>query len=40
VIPLFHLPVSCASRSNLKDWALRPNGSWNLADAWLENEKQ
>jgi peptide/nickel transport system substrate-binding protein len=40
VIPLFHLPVSCASASNLKDWALRPDGSWNLADAWLENEKQ
>jgi MarR-like DNA-binding transcriptional regulator SgrR of sgrS sRNA len=40
VIPLFHLPVSYASASTLKDWALRPDGSWNLADAWLENEKQ
>ena len=40
VIPLFHLPVSYASASILKDWALRPDGSWNLADAWLENEKQ
>jgi ABC-type transport system substrate-binding protein len=39
VIPLFHLPVSYASASILKDWALRPDGSWNLADAWLENEK-
>lgn len=40
MIPLFHLPVSYASASTLKDWALRPDGSWNLADAWLENEKQ
>jgi peptide/nickel transport system substrate-binding protein len=40
VIPLFHLPVSYASTTILKDWALRPDGSWSLADAWLENEKQ
>ena len=39
VIPLFHLPVSYASALILKDWALRPDGSWNLADAWLVNEK-
>jgi ABC-type transport system substrate-binding protein len=40
VIPLFHLPVSYVPGSTLKDWALRPDGSWNLADAWLGNEKQ
>jgi peptide/nickel transport system substrate-binding protein len=40
VIPLFHLPVSYASSSSLKNWALRPDGSWALADAWLGNARQ
>jgi len=40
VIPLFHLPVSCASSSSLKNWSLRPDGSWTLADAWLGNARQ
>jgi ABC-type transport system substrate-binding protein len=35
VIPLFHLPVSYAASANVKDWALRPDGSWTLEDAWL-----
>ena len=35
LIPLFRLPVSYASSSSLKNWALRPDGSWALADAWL-----
>jgi hypothetical protein len=35
VIPLFHLPVSYASATTLKNWRLRPDGSWTLADAWL-----
>jgi peptide/nickel transport system substrate-binding protein len=35
VIPLFHLPVSYAASAGLKHWALRPEGSWTLADAWL-----
>lgn len=35
VIPLFHLPASYAAAATLKDWALRPDGSWTLADAWL-----
>ena len=39
IIPLFHLPVSYAASATLKDWALRPDGSWTLADAWLENAK-
>ncbi|HEV2470192.1 MAG TPA: ABC transporter substrate-binding protein [Candidatus Sulfotelmatobacter sp.] len=39
VIPLFHLPVSYASVSNLKNWSLRPDGSWNLGDAWLESAR-
>jgi ABC-type transport system substrate-binding protein len=40
VIPLFHLPVSYASASALKNWTLRRDGSWALADAWLGNPKQ
>ena len=35
LIPLFRLPVSYVSSSSLKNWALRPDGSWALADAWL-----
>lgn len=35
LIPLFHLPVSYASATTLKNWGLRPDGSWTLADAWL-----
>jgi len=40
VIPLFHLPVSYASTSSLKNWSLRPDGSWSLADAWMANARQ
>lgn len=39
VIPLFHLPVSYAASAALRDWALRPDGSWALADAWLGSGK-
>jgi peptide/nickel transport system substrate-binding protein len=39
MIPLFHLPVSYAASAALKNWALRSDGSWTLADAWLENGK-
>jgi len=35
MIPLFHLPVSYAASATLRNWALRPDGSWTLADAWL-----
>ncbi len=38
VIPLFHLPVSYASSAAVKAWALRPDGSWNLADTWRESK--
>jgi peptide/nickel transport system substrate-binding protein len=37
LIPLFHLPVSYLSAPNLRDWTLRPDGTWNLENAWLEN---
>ena len=35
VIPLFHLPVSYAAAPSFKNWTLRADGTWNLADAWL-----
>jgi ABC-type transport system substrate-binding protein len=35
VIPLFHLPVSYAAVPALKNWTLRSDGSWSVADAWL-----
>jgi peptide/nickel transport system substrate-binding protein len=37
MIPLFHLPVSYAASATLNNWSLRPDGSWTLADAWVEN---
>ena len=39
IIPLFHLPLTQAASASLKNWTLRPDGSWNLADAWLGNGK-
>jgi ABC-type transport system substrate-binding protein len=36
VIPLFHLPVSYISSSSLKSWSVRPDGSWDVDNAWLE----
>ena len=40
VIPLFHLPVSYASSSAVKDWGLLVNGSWNVSGVWLESTKR
>lgn len=39
VIPLFHLPASYAATGSLRNWAVRPDGSWSLADAWLDAAK-
>jgi peptide/nickel transport system substrate-binding protein len=39
LIPLFHLPVSYTAASSLNGLAIRPEGSWNAAGAWLENRK-
>src|SRR5579864_2653560 len=36
LIPLFHLPVTYAAASRLRDWSVRADGGWDLADAWLE----
>jgi peptide/nickel transport system substrate-binding protein len=34
LIPLFHLPVVYAASPSLKDWSPRPDGTWDLPDAW------
>jgi peptide/nickel transport system substrate-binding protein len=40
IIPLLHLPLMYASSFALKDSTLRPDGTWKLADAWLENKQR
>jgi ABC-type transport system substrate-binding protein len=35
ITPLFHLPMSYAASASLNNWTLRPDGSFNLADAWI-----
>jgi peptide/nickel transport system substrate-binding protein len=35
IVPLVHLPASSAARLMLKNWTLRSDGNWGLADAWL-----
>lgn len=37
VIPLFHLPVSYGSTTNLHDWRLTPDGTLDLANSWLKS---
>jgi peptide/nickel transport system substrate-binding protein len=39
IIPLFHLPVSYAVAPGLKNWTLRADGTWNVAEAWLGSAK-
>ncbi len=39
VIPLVHLPASYAASPSLKNWTVRPDGSLNLADAWIGSGK-
>jgi hypothetical protein len=35
VVPLFHLPAFYAASVGLRDWALRTDGTLELANAWL-----
>jgi peptide/nickel transport system substrate-binding protein len=37
IIPLFHLPVAYAISREVKNSILQKDGSWDLADVWLEN---
>lgn len=39
IIPLFHLPVCYAGAPTLQSWNLRPDGTLNLANAWLGSGK-
>ena len=39
VIPLFDLPASYAVSSNLQNWSVRLDGSWDVSDASLESAK-
>jgi len=39
LIPLFHLPATYAASSSLKNLAVRPDGRWGLAEAWLGTAK-
>jgi peptide/nickel transport system substrate-binding protein len=36
IVPLFHLPVIYAISPAVKGCKVRKDGTWNLADAWLE----
>jgi len=40
LIPLFHLPVTYASSTALKQWAIRPDGSLAIDGAWLGEQPQ
>jgi hypothetical protein len=35
VVPLFYLPVFYATSASLRDWAVRTDGTLELANAWL-----
>jgi peptide/nickel transport system substrate-binding protein len=39
LIPLFHLPATYGASTILKNWAVRSDGSWDLAGAWLGSAK-
>ena len=37
IIPLFHLPVSYATATDVTDFRVRADGSWDVSNAWLGN---
>lgn len=39
VIPLFHLPVYYGLSSRVKNWEMRRDGTWLIADTWVSAEK-
>ncbi len=39
IIPLFHLPVTYGLNSRLKNWEIRRDGTWALANTWISMEK-
>lgn len=40
VVPLVHLPQSCALSARVKNWMPRRWGSWRLEDVWLDTTSQ
>lgn len=39
IIPLFHLAVSYGIKARVKNWDMRRDGTWALANTWLAPEK-
>src|SRR5581483_3416339 len=39
VIPLFHLPLAYACAASVRDWAVAPDGSLSLVNAWLKSQQ-
>jgi ABC-type transport system substrate-binding protein len=39
IIPLFHLPLSYASATNLRGWTVTAGGTLNVAGAWLKSSQ-
>ncbi len=39
ITPLLHLRNGAASRANVRNFNILPDGTWQLNDAWLTTEK-
>ena len=39
VIPLLHLQNAVALRTNVHDWSMLPDGTWQMSNVWLSGEK-
>jgi peptide/nickel transport system substrate-binding protein len=39
VIPLLHLQSAVALRTNVHDWSMLPDGTWQLTNVWVSAEK-
>jgi hypothetical protein len=39
VIPLLHLRRAVALRTNVHDWSMLPDGTWQVSNVWLSGER-
>ncbi len=39
VIPLLHLQSAVALKTNVHDWSMLPDGTWQVSNVWLSGEK-
>jgi peptide/nickel transport system substrate-binding protein len=39
VIPLLHIRSAVSVRSNVRNWNILPDGTWDISDVWLSAEK-